>query len=358
MGNVDCSKACQLEACAGTEEECGVKFVGGDGIGRENTNLEDSFLFLRENTTADDACPFPRENTTVDDAAAFQRENTTVDDSVAFQRENTSMDQLAPIEECLVVDGVPQSRTLREEVSEMGTAWLESEDTFDNPNPDVLFGEEQAVACSTPLPAVPEAEASPETEPVKPKVDAKQKGDAKQKAKSKKKVDANSKQQKDEQKSSPPGKAFTFKERKQIWSQLPDAEKEATAEQLNMAAKSGNMDAVAKILDAGYVANHPDQSGCTAMHIAAQAGHAKVVEALLAAGGNSASVTKAAKMTPLHLAAKSMNREVLEVLVPRSNVKVTDKNGRTAADLAKGDVKEWLGGNPANTHPPWKSSDA
>lgn len=157
-----------------------------------------------------------------------------------------------------------------------------------------------------------------------------------------------------EPKASPKKKKITHKERLEKWKVLPLEEQEAKRDELQLASKGGELATVLRLLDTGMIANAADDDGCTALHLAAHAGHRKVIIALLNASADPKRATRSSGRTAVMLAATKRREDALELLVPRSNLAAVDAKGFTVADLAKDEAAEWLRNDPLNNPPPWK----
>ena len=109
-----------------------------------------------------------------------------------------------------------------------------------------------------------------------------------------------------------------------------------TAEPLIDAAKQGDADAVRYLLADGADVNAAQGDGMTALHWAADGGHADVADLLLSAGAEVEAKTRVGSYTPLHLAARSGHRPVAKALLDAgADPHVTTTNsGVTALHLA------------------------
>jgi len=81
------------------------------------------------------------------------------------------------------------------------------------------------------------------------------------------------------------------------------------------AAMRGDKDAVRSLIKAGVDVNGAQGDGMSALHWAAEQGHAELAGVLIYAGANIAAVTRIGQYTPLHLAGKSGSTPVIEVLL-------------------------------------------
>jgi ankyrin repeat protein len=84
------------------------------------------------------------------------------------------------------------------------------------------------------------------------------------------------------------------------------------------AAMKGDREAVRALLKQGADVNQPQGDGMTALHWAATAGHAELVETLLYAGGNVGATTRLGAYTPLHLASQAGHAAIIAALLKAS----------------------------------------
>ena len=97
------------------------------------------------------------------------------------------------------------------------------------------------------------------------------------------------------------------------------------------AAIDNDANKLIKLLNAKHDPNKKDNSGYTALHYAARAGHNDILKILLSHGANPNSVTTAGCTTPLHRAAYMGNLETVEILLKnQANVNISDSDGKTA----------------------------
>ena len=89
--------------------------------------------------------------------------------------------------------------------------------------------------------------------------------------------------------------------------------------------------------DHGAPVNATDKEGRTALHRAAEAGHAEAVKVLVQHPDCRVNATNELGWTSLHDAARAGHTESVKVLVshPSCDVSITDEDGLTAADLAR-----------------------
>ncbi len=108
------------------------------------------------------------------------------------------------------------------------------------------------------------------------------------------------------------------------------------------AAQRGDVETVLRLLKSGADVNAAQGDGMTALHWASDRGDMTLVTALLAAKPNLKVVTRIGAYTPLHLAGKSGNGDVVAALVKAgSDVKAATASGATALHFAAkaGDVR-------------------
>ncbi len=87
------------------------------------------------------------------------------------------------------------------------------------------------------------------------------------------------------------------------------------ADALPDAAREGDADEVSALLRDGADVNAAHADGMTALHWAAEAGHAEIAQILLSAGADAESVTRLGDYTPLHLAARNGHADVVTALL-------------------------------------------
>src|SRR6478736_1673192 len=101
------------------------------------------------------------------------------------------------------------------------------------------------------------------------------------------------------------------------------------------AAVQGNREAVRTLLKQAADVNAAQGDGMTALHWAAMKDDADLVQTLLFAGANARATTRIGAYTPLLLAAKSGNAEVIDPLVKAgADVNAATSNGTTALMFA------------------------
>ena len=95
------------------------------------------------------------------------------------------------------------------------------------------------------------------------------------------------------------------------------------------AAAKGDVIAAAAALQSGDAVDSVDRDGCTALHLAAMAGHEPLVQRLLAANANVDAADRQG-MTPLHFASREHCLGVVAILLKaRANVDAQDAFGNT-----------------------------
>lgn len=105
---------------------------------------------------------------------------------------------------------------------------------------------------------------------------------------------------------------------------------------LTREARSGNLDAVERLITEGADVDARDGGGNTALYYAAQGGHAAIVRALLAAGAD-VDVDNDFGSTPLHVAAREGHVDVIRILAEHgANLDTRNLTGGTASDLRGG----------------------
>lgn len=129
--------------------------------------------------------------------------------------------------------------------------------------------------------------------------------------------------------------------------------------QLLDAARSGDVSAVRASIAAGADVNEARGDGMTALHLAAEGGHADVAAALLSAGAGVDPGTRIGSYTPLHIASRAGRTAVVELLLEAgadpnaatSTSKVTPLHLAAAAIGGEGAVAALLdhGANPNAT---------
>ena len=106
---------------------------------------------------------------------------------------------------------------------------------------------------------------------------------------------------------------------------------------LHLACIEGHPEVVDALL--GYTANPEkrDRSGQTALILALEYHQPQCVKVLIESGKCNLNTMSAQQMTPLHVASRLGNAEVVAVLLKRGvNVNMVDEQGRTAQDIAEG----------------------
>jgi len=96
------------------------------------------------------------------------------------------------------------------------------------------------------------------------------------------------------------------------------------------AAAGGHIKAIKQHLDSGTEINTKDDKGLTALHWAAERGHKKIVEFLIANDADVNALVDREKVTPLHYVG---SKEVAKMLIDAgSNVNAKDHIGNTPLD--------------------------
>ncbi len=102
------------------------------------------------------------------------------------------------------------------------------------------------------------------------------------------------------------------------------------------AARQGNAQAVRSLLDQGADVNAARGDGMTALHRAAERGHAEVAELLIAASANVEAKTRIGSYTPLHLGSRGGHAAIIVMLLEAGGNPnaVTTNSGVTPLHLA------------------------
>ena len=98
---------------------------------------------------------------------------------------------------------------------------------------------------------------------------------------------------------------------------------------LHDAAKSGNLEALSKLLSSGEDVNAADRLGGTALHAAAMHGHDDVVDALLKAEGIAVDKPDRSKLTPLYRAAVAERARAVKALIKAGASPRVKKDGES-----------------------------
>ena len=97
------------------------------------------------------------------------------------------------------------------------------------------------------------------------------------------------------------------------------------------AAIENDIEKVNKLLDSGHDPDIKDNSGYTALHYAARAGHTSILKTLLSRGANPNSQTTSGHTTALHRAAYMGHLETMELLLKYgASAELTDSDGKSA----------------------------
>jgi ankyrin repeat protein len=99
------------------------------------------------------------------------------------------------------------------------------------------------------------------------------------------------------------------------------------------AAQAGDAQLVARLLGEGRDVNEADGSGCTALIMASQKGHVKVVRLLLARKGVEVNKTRQNGATALHIASQQCHVEVVRLLLASKGVEINKSAADGAAAL-------------------------
>jgi len=114
----------------------------------------------------------------------------------------------------------------------------------------------------------------------------------------------------------------------------PKAQNDSGVTALHVAAQRGHTATVKLLLDKGADATAVDTRGNTALHYAALAGHRNAAEELLK-NGASARTANHQNNTPLHFAAQSRDTQMAQLLLKHGgDANATNANGKTPLDLS------------------------
>jgi len=124
------------------------------------------------------------------------------------------------------------------------------------------------------------------------------------------------------------------------------------------AAKKGDLSLARQMLEEGVPIDVTGAQGVTAMHLAVCCGHADLVSLFLRQEGKDkllAAKTPEKKENALHSAARKDFKEISAMLVMAGiSTSEKSKSGKTPADMAKGQLAEWLlHEDPASVPTPW-----
>jgi ankyrin repeat protein len=112
-------------------------------------------------------------------------------------------------------------------------------------------------------------------------------------------------------------------------------ENENTA--LGIAARAGRADVVDALLKAGARIDQPNGAGLTPVMLAARDGHAELAQTLLAAGANRDAVDQRGRSLLFHAVRGGQPALVQALLAAKANANAGDENGRTPIMLAAED---------------------
>lgn len=106
----------------------------------------------------------------------------------------------------------------------------------------------------------------------------------------------------------------------------------SVAAELIEATRSGDTDAVAKLISEGADLNQATGDGMTAVHWAAQSGQSAILQSLLNAGAEVDSTTRIGSYTPLHIASEKADSTAVELLLGAgADVNATTSNSLVTA---------------------------
>jgi uncharacterized protein len=120
---------------------------------------------------------------------------------------------------------------------------------------------------------------------------------------------------------------------KEIVATTPDLH--APESELMVACAAGWLHVVRRLIAAGVDVNHVNEQGESPLTYAATWGHESVVACLLAKGAKIDLPAEPAWSALMYAASRGNRRIVLALLINGADATRKDKNGRTAADLAK-----------------------
>ena len=104
---------------------------------------------------------------------------------------------------------------------------------------------------------------------------------------------------------------------------------------LRRMCQQGNVDLAKQIIDAGANVDAAQEDGCTALWLAAEAGHLGVVQMLCGAGANMGAVKVPGNVTALYVAAQNGHVGIVDVLLMNgANPNAAKQNGSTPLHIA------------------------
>lgn len=114
----------------------------------------------------------------------------------------------------------------------------------------------------------------------------------------------------------------------------------ASPSPMHSASEQGNLAEITRLIEQGEDVNIKDMAGRTPLHYAVGEQQLAAVELLLLNGANPDFKDDEYHVTPLHWAVGSGNIEMVELIAPKvNNIDATNKEGKTAADIAFMDHK-------------------
>lgn len=124
---------------------------------------------------------------------------------------------------------------------------------------------------------------------------------------------------------------------------LPNSQDKKGRTPLLVAIKAMEEEVVSVLLERGADATLADHQGITPLHMACQMTMGGVVEDLLARGANPNAVATKTGRTPMHLAAKNVDIDIMVALIERgADIHCPDKDGITPLQLNANDVQKAL----------------
>lgn len=121
-----------------------------------------------------------------------------------------------------------------------------------------------------------------------------------------------------------------------------DARASSGSTPLHLAAWHGCVEHVAQLVKNGASVTAVTRAGRGPLHFAARRGHAEVIQTLVAAGAD-VNQTDSKGMSGLHFASEGGHVEAARALMEEGALVMKADDGRTAQDVARGDVLDVLG---------------